>query len=225
MNKHTRVILAGGGGAEDSRPLDEMLASWMGSRGRLLYLPIALRNIRSFESCFEWITGTFKPLAITRISMWTDLADHTARDLEEFDAIYVGGGNTYSLMAQLISSNFDRYLRTYAQEGGIVYGGSAGAVVLGKDIRTVSSMDSNAVGLAEVNCLNLANGYAVWPHYQPGNDALIEEFVQRYHQAVLAISERSGVVVESGRLYSVGFEPSYQFDDGKSEIQTREGFR
>ena len=219
-------MLAGGGGAEDSRQLDEMLASWMGPQGSLLYWPIALRNIRSFESCFEWITGTFKPLGITRITMWTDLADHTARELEEFEAIYVGGGNTYSLMAELISSDFDRYLRTYAQEGGIVYGGSAGAVILGKDIRTVSSMDSNAIGLAEVNCLNLANGYAVWPHYQTGNDALIEEFVHRYHQPVLAISERSGVVVESGKLYSVGFEASYQFgDNGKSEIETRERFR
>ncbi|HEY3476205.1 MAG TPA: hypothetical protein VGK56_16440, partial [Anaerolineales bacterium] len=84
MAKHTRIILAGGGSAEDSRLVDELLASWIGSEGRLLYLPIALRGMRSFDSCLEWITETFAPLNITHITMWTDLTGHRFNELERF---------------------------------------------------------------------------------------------------------------------------------------------
>lgn len=219
MEKEARIALAGGGGAEDSRLLDEVFAAWVGPRGKMLYLPIALRGIRSFESCREWITTTFSPLKLTDITMWTDLIGHQADELEGFDAIYIGGGNTYSLLAELIGSGFDRHLKAYAQSGGIIYGGSAGAVVLGKDIRTVTHMDRNNIGLAEVNCLNLATDYSIVPHYQPEMDQLIAEFVRNYRLPVLGIPERSGVVIESGRMRTVGFEPSYRFDEqGKSEM-------
>ena len=218
----SKIALAGGGGAEDSRLLDEVFSGWLGPQGRLLYLPIALRGIRPFESCLEWVTDTFAPFGLTRITMWTDLTHHHANELKEFEAVYIGGGNTYSLLAELINSGFDRHLQAYTNEGGIIYGGSAGAVVLGKDIRTVSRMDRNHIGLAEVNCLNLANDYAIYPHYQPQNDMFIEEFVQEYHRPVLGISERSGIVIESDMMYSVGFEPAYQFSEqGKFEIPGR----
>jgi hypothetical protein len=70
-----------------------------------------------------------------------------------------------------------------------------------------------------VNCLNLAKDYSIVPHYQPEMDKLIAEFVLNYRRPVLGIPERSGVVIESGRLRTVGFEPSYRFDEqGKSEV-------
>jgi dipeptidase E len=217
--KTRKIALSGGGGATDSLLLDEMFASWVGPQGRLLYLPVALRGIRSFESCFEWITATFTPLNITRITMWTGLAEHRSHELEGFDAVYIGGGNTYSLLAELIQSGFDHHLKVYAAAGGIMYGGSAGAVVLGKDIRMVSHMDRNDIGLLEVNCLNLANGYAICPHYSAQDDTYIEAFVQKYRHPVLGISERSGVILESGEMRSVGFDPAYRFDqEGKSAI-------
>jgi dipeptidase E len=219
MNRQTKIILAGGGGAEDSQPLDKLFASWIGIEGKLLYLPIALRRMRSFDSCFEWIRETFAPWNLNLIRMWTDLTDHQAYELNEFAAVYIGGGNTYSLLAELVHSGFDRHLTVYAHEGGIIYGGSAGAVVLGQDIRTVAHVDRNEVGLTDFQCLNLANDHAVWPHYESEDDRLIENFVQRYQLPVLAISERSGIVIESGVLRTVGFEPSYRFDhQGKLEV-------
>ena len=219
MNRQTKIILAGGGGAEDSHPLDKLFASWIGVEGKLLYLPIALRGMRSFESCFEWITATFAPWNLNLIRMWTDLTDHQAYELNQFAAVYIGGGNTYSLLAELVHSGFDHHLTVYAHEGGIIYGGSAGAVVLGQDIRTVAHVDRNDVGLTDFECLNLANDHAIWPHYESKDDRLIENFVQTYQLPVLAISERSGIVIESGVLRTVGFEPSYRFDhQGKLEV-------
>jgi dipeptidase E len=214
-----KVALAGGGAAEDSRLLDEVLAAWLGPQGRLLYWPIALRGMRPFESCLEWITETLAPVHISDISMWTDLAGHRATELEAYDAVYLGGGNTFNLLAELQESGFDRHLKTYVQRGKPVYGGSAGAIVLGRDIRTARNFDRNTPGLQETHGLDLAEGHAIWPHYRSAHDDLIAACVQQYRQPVLAIPERSGIVVGQAGLRTVGFEPAYRFDrHGRSEV-------
>jgi len=214
-----RVILGGGGGAQDERPLNGILSKWIGADGRLLYWPIALRGIRSFESCLEWITASLSPLRITNISMWTELAEHKENELGTFDGVYIGGGNTFSLLAELRESGFDRYLQAYALRGKPVYGGSAGAVVLGRDIRIVEQVDSNEVGLQETTGLDLANGHVIWPHYEPQHAELIQSYSRQYKLPVLAISERSGIVIEGKELRGAGFETALRFDEhGRSEV-------
>lgn len=207
-----RIILGGGGGAEDERPLNETYATWIGPRGRVLYWPVALRGIRTFESCLEWISSSFEPLGITDIRMWAALSGHRESELDLFDGVYIGGGNTYSLLAELRESGFDRYLTSFARRGKAVYGGSAGAAVLGRDIRTVDHIDHNHVGLADMAGLDLAGGHAIWVHYTPADDLRIHAFVRRYRLPVLALSERAGLVIENSRIRSAGFEPVWRFD-------------
>lgn len=212
MRPHMKVALGGGGGATDSRLLDEVFAAWIGSQGRLLYWPVALRGIRTFQSCLEWITATFAPLNIHQITMWTDLCEHQVRELDQFDAVYIGGGNTFALLAELRNSGFEHYLKEYVRQGKAVYGGSAGAAVLGRDIQTVTYLDRNDVGLVETQGLNLAAGHAVWVHYQPQDDTLIEAYVRQYQHPVIALSECSGIVIDEVGMRSVGFEPAYRFE-------------
>jgi len=214
-----RIVLAGGGNERDSRPIDEVFASWLAPHQKILYLPLALRGIRPLEECLNWIRATFLPLKITNISMWADFSGHQADELFEFSAIYIGGGNTYSLLAQCLESGFDRHLMEYTANSGISYGGSAGAALLGKDIRTVSHIDHNYIGLTATKGLNLANGHSVWVHYKPQDDELIIQHQNQHHQTVLAISEKAGVILDDSGLYSAGFESAYLFDErGKRPI-------
>jgi dipeptidase E len=214
-----KIALAGGGDAEDSRLLDEVFAAWLGPHGKLLYWPVALRGIRPLEACLEWVTATFAPWNLTDIALWTDLSAHQAGELDKFDGVYIGGGNTFSLLAQLQESGFDHHLKTYVQCGKPVYGGSAGAAILGRDIMTVGHIDSNDVGLTQTLGLDLAAGHVLWVHYQPEDDRLIEEYMWQYAYPVLAISERTGIVIEDAGMRTVGFEPAYRFDGwSKSEV-------
>ena len=88
----------------------------------------------------------------------------TPRDLESFvlehDAIYVGGGNTRSLLAVWREWSLDVYLRK-AWERGIVLGGaSAGSICWFEQGVT----DSVAGPLTAMNCLGLLPG-SNCPHY------------------------------------------------------------
>jgi dipeptidase E len=219
MNPEIKMALAGGGDARDSRLLDEVFAGWLGPAGSLLYLPLALRGVGSFQAGYEWVLNTFAPLGVKNITMWTEFSGHSGDDLDPFDGIYIGGGNTFSLMAQLIESGFDAHIKSYVNSGNVVYGGSAGAIVLGRDIRTARHLDPNDVNLEQTGCLDLADGWTIWPHYVPQDDPLIFAYNQFYTEPVLALSERSGVVLDETGLHSMGYYPVYKFDShGKTRL-------
>ena len=215
-----KIVLAGGGNEEDSRLIDKTFASWIEPNGKILYLPVALRGVRPFQDCLEWMKSTFLPFNITNVEMWTDLSEHKGVELSKFVSVYIGGGNTYSLLAEILENGFVHHMIEYVSLGGIIYGGSAGAAILGKDIRTISHVDRNEIGLTETKGLNLAMGHSVWVHYQnPFDDRLIYEFQDKYGQSVLAISERAGIVLENSELKSVGFDSAFLFDKhGKQQL-------
>lgn len=215
-----KIALAGGGDEKDSHLVDKTFASWIEPNAKILYLPVALRGVRPFNESLNWMKSTFFPFNITNIDMWTDLSEHQDDDLSEIASVYIGGGNTYSLLAEFLESGFDQHLIGYVSQGGIIYGGSAGAAILGKDIRTISHIDRNEIGLTETRGLNLAKGHSVWVHYQnPSDDRLIYEFQDKFNQSVLAISERAGIALENSELKSLGFDSAFLFDKhGKQQL-------
>ncbi len=209
---HARVIVAGGGGAAASRPLDERFAEWIGSHGRMLYWPMALPDDHPLRAtCFDWICSVFQRLGVANIAMWTDFLGHSESELEHFEAIYIGGGNTYRLLHLLGESGFDQALLRGIRSGKAVYGGSAGAAILGRDIQTVAHMDQNLVGLNDQHGLDAMGGYAIWCHYEPADNTRIAAYIEANVVPVLAISERAGLVLEDGRLIASGYEPTICF--------------
>lgn len=209
----TRLMLAGGGDEHDSQPLDQHFARWVGEQGRLLYLPIAGEPPgQDYTSHLEWLEGVFRPLDVVDITMWTDLRDHDPNELEDYTALYIGGGNTFRLLHELRTAAFEAPLRRFSERGGALYGGSAGAILLGRDIGTCAHMDENRVGLTDTRGLDLVQGHAIWCHYQPADDVRIREYCRTHHTPMLALSERAGVRVEGTQLAAGGYEPVLCFD-------------
>ena len=185
-----RLLLSGGGSAEDSHLLDQLLVQ-LTAKGRMLYVPIALDPHHiPYASCYEWIRSVFTPLGLDRITMWSDLSAKTEADLNPFSALYIGGGNTYKLLRDLKQARFDQAIRLFLQHGGVVYGGSAGAIVCGRDISTASLLDRNEVGLEDTTGLDVLQGASVWCHYQPTDDQRIHSATERLQHPTIALSEK-----------------------------------
>jgi dipeptidase E len=202
-----RIIAAGGGGAEDSRLLDEKFAGWLGVEGRLLYLPVAMDGVaRTYHECLAWLESVFAPHGICNITMCTELDACMNRELASFDGIYIGGGNTFRLLEKMRQTGFDRVLLQFARTGGAIYGGSAGAILLGKEIGTSAHRDANEPGLLDLAGLDLLHGYSIWCHFTPEDDHRIDAYVHERYTPVLALSESAGVCRDGGRLYSCGYE-------------------
>ncbi len=206
------LFLSGGGDKQHTEKFDQEFLAEIGIAKPLLYIPIAMKQIKSYEECYEWVESVFKPLGIQEISMWTDLNGKSLNDLEQFSAIYIGGGNTFSLLSDLRSSGFDALLTEYVQAGGILYGGSAGAIILGSDIKTCAHLDSNDVQVTDFNGFGLIGDLAIWCHYSGSDDDLIGDYINKTGISVLALSEETGAYVKSGMIRITGTKPAFLFN-------------
>lgn len=206
-----QVVLAGGGGAAASRLLDEVFASWIGS-GRLLYLPLALQEERHTAAA-AWLRSTFEPLGVCHIESWSAFDGHDALELVDFDGVYIGGGNTYRLLQQVRTSGFDKAITRFIREGGPVYGGSAGAILLGSDIDTaLLAGDSNDVRLTSTRGLDVLSGWSVVCHYQAQDFERTHAFTLDRGLRALALSERAGIILDRDGARSQGTEAVVALD-------------
>jgi dipeptidase E len=179
----------------------------------MLYLPVAMNGVEpSYDACLAWVTSVFAPLGVTDIVMWTDLMGKTLDDVRPFSAVYIGGGNTFRLLHALRTSGVDRVLATYIADGGIVYGGSAGAIVLGADITTAAHADPNTAGLQDTRGLDVVDGCSIWCHFDPAQATRVETYARERAHPVIALSEDAGVVVEDATITALGTTPVVVFD-------------
>jgi len=92
-----KIIAASGGGASDSRLIDEVFVSLIEDGKKTLYIPVALdENSHPYQTCYQWLNSVYEPLGLRNIELWVDLALDVQLDLTAYTAVYIGGGNTLS---------------------------------------------------------------------------------------------------------------------------------
>mgnify|MGYP006270333981 CR=1 FL=1 len=122
------------------------------------------------------------------------------------------------LSYELRTHGFYDELKTLS-ESGVLYGGSAGAIVCGDLLGT--SPDSREGYEQEHEGMNVLGGWSVWPHYSPCKDDVVEAFVKNHNAKLIAIPEESGVIVDGTRFETVGTKPVYIFRDQMSVRKQR----
>ena len=116
-----------------SRLLDAQFVMRLHPAKPVVYVPNAMRS-RPYQSCIAWFRSVMAPRGVFAIEMWDDLKPRcAARDIA---GVYIGGGDTVKLLSEVRERGFDKYLHEMASQGIPIYGGSAGAIILGEDIRT-----------------------------------------------------------------------------------------
>lgn len=201
MKNNRNIFLSGGGNQEESLLLDKLFASSLKESGSLGYVPNAMKS-RPYEKCFTWFKSVFLPLSVRSFELITDLKK--ASQNHQLSGLYIGGGNTGKLLAEIKESGFDYRLREYADSGLPIYGGSAGAIILGETISTAP--ESSEVDQNQRAGLNLLDGFSVFCHYDMKSD--LDEISKRCGgEKLFAISERGGIHLSGDILKSVGYDP------------------
>lgn len=195
------LILSGGGDSEIVEPIDRFFADIVDKEKVIVYIPIAMEEYHfSYESCLQWFTETYSKYGIRNIEMWTDLRGKKLSN--NHSAIFIGGGNTYKLLKAIKDSNFDKECISYLNNRGIIYGGSAGAIIFGKTIDTAKHADKNIVELNDTRGLNVLGNKDVWCHYTEVDDELIKV----YNNELYILYEASGIAFDNDRVIGLGKE-------------------
>ncbi|WP_029410339.1 Type 1 glutamine amidotransferase-like domain-containing protein, partial [Treponema pedis] len=125
------------------------------------------------------------------------------KKLKQNDYIFVSGGNTFYLLQELKRTGADKILIEQIKSGKPYIGSSAGSIILSKDIRYVSKMDSpkKAPNLNDYKSLGIVDFYPL-PHY--GNapfKKIGEGIVSEYGSQIdlKPINNKQAILVKSNK--------------------------
>jgi dipeptidase E len=201
-----RIFLGGGGNAQQSSEIDQCYAS-MSPHKRIAYLPqAAVPKLCTLAYAENWLRDR-PALENFTIGSFMELTSATLKELSGYDSLFIGGGNTFELLWIFQQSNMFDLIKRWAALDRIVYGISAGAIILGEDILSAGigpERDPNETNLKTFAGLKLLNGHNVITHYKTQYLDLIEEFVNKSDIPIIAIPEETGAFYDGFSLKNIG---------------------
>ncbi len=161
----------------------------------ILYVPVAMSS-HKFPRAHEWFSGLvahYKP--DLKITMLTH--DNVSNiNLGDYDAVFIGGGNTFRLLDFIKTHGLDEKLRKFMHGGRPVYGGSAGAIIMGADINIAREMD-DPTGFKYNDGLDILAGACVACHW-PRISEYVHDFAATQKRKIYCIPEDCGMIFDIG---------------------------
>lgn len=158
-----KLFLCGGGSGTNIITALTKFASVIDKTKPILYIPLAMDNIK-YDSCYNWFKTELKLINLSNFEMIKSSKELSTKNLNNYSAIFIGGGNTYKLLYELKQNNNYQKIKEYLANDGIIFGGSAGAIIFGKNIDSCLLDDENNINLKDTSSFNLLNNYSLLCH-------------------------------------------------------------
>lgn len=112
---------------------------------------------------------------ITDYTLTNKSAIDIKRAIENSDAIFFSGGNSFYLLGKIIESKSGNIIKKFVEQGKIYIGSSAGSIIAGPNIFPIRDLDNinKAPKLKNYESLNLVD-FIIFPHWGS------EKFKERY---------------------------------------------
>lgn len=116
------------------------------------------------------------------------------KKLSNYSFLFIGCGNTFKLLKELKTSNAYQHIVNYLEHDGIIFGGSAQAIIFGQDI-------------------------SVFCHYTNGTPDKNEQSKQfllemSKQNKIIALPEEVTLFVNDNTIEVIGDKPYYYFENG-----------
>ena len=213
-----KLFLCGGGSEDQAYEAYEKFNAIINHTKPILYIPLAMMKER-YDGCYSWIKNELRNVQVPHIDMVRSAEEIVTKDLSEYGAIFIGGGNTYKLLAELKNSGAFAKIKQYLESDGIVFGGSAGAIIFGQYIDTCKYADKNDVGLRDQAGFDAINNFSLLCHFT-NKDQETTDLNRNYllelskEEKIIALPEEDTIYVEDGKYEVIGTRPYYVFEYG-----------
>jgi dipeptidase E len=195
-------------------------------RSRVAFVPYAAFDLDEYENRAR---ERFERMGYTLESVHR----HRGREpdlLGNADAVFIGGGNTFRLLARLYAFGWLEPIRTLVEQGLPYIGSSAGSIVAGPSIKTTKDMP--VVEPPSFNALNLVS-FHISPHYlDPDPNSIhmgetqeerILQFLEENEGQVIGLREGSWLLVSGDQVALIGPAPARLFQREASPWESPPG--
>ncbi|MFH1601718.1 MAG: Type 1 glutamine amidotransferase-like domain-containing protein [Candidatus Shapirobacteria bacterium] len=174
-----------------------------GSQIKIIFVPAAARN----EEELKYIAESKKELldlGIFEDNIKTlNLDNHVLfKEVENFDVIYVCGGNTFYLLKKVREVGFDKVIIEFTKTDKLYFGVSAGSILVCPNIDIASPFDENDINLTDLTGLNLTD-VIVSPHYKDEEKMVIDNFKKKSQYKVVPLTDEQALLVVDGETKTV----------------------
>jgi dipeptidase E len=195
----------------------------LGDRKTVAFVPFAQHDVGTYTGRVRARLGEmgFEVLQV-----------HGPEEIEQADAIYIGGGNTFRLLKTMYDTGIVEPIRERVRGGIPYFGASAGTNVATPSIRTTNDMP--IVYPPTFDALGLVH-FQVNPHYldpEPSSthkgetrEDRIREFHEENETPVLGLREGSSIRVEDDAITLIGDKPARIFERGLPPYELEPGSR
>jgi dipeptidase E len=170
---------------------------------KLAFIPTAA-NIQEGNKA-PWLFRQYEDLRQLGIG-WIDMVDFADADvdwqsrLDECDAFYLTGGNTFYLLDQIRKQGFDKYLEKTHKDK-VYIGGSASSITMTPtiDVATILPADPNLTGITDLTGLGYVD-FEIEPHCDTARFIMIKEFAALNNKKIYAIDDQTAIQVIDGSI-------------------------
>ena len=218
-----KLILNGGGDGNQVINARKKLNDIIDHNKKILYIPLAWPD-EAYTGCLDFITNELSDVLCTGIEMINHEDELLDKDFTDYACIYIGGGNTYKLLYKLkMNGSFNKIKDYLLNHDGIVYGGSAGAIIFGADLDSCNTDDTNEVGLVDNTGFNMIDGYSLLCHYTNRDEVRTlktKEYLLALSRKkpIYAIPEEDTIYVDNGIIEIIGERDYFEYLNGEEFI-------
>jgi dipeptidase E len=229
MNEETkRVLLISNSTLYGSGYLDHAeteIRSFLGEMKRVLFVPFALHDRDKYAATAE---QRFANMGYELSSIHRTV--NAAQAVNDADAVFIGGGNTFRLLKALYDFDLLGPIRERVAEGMPYIGSSAGSNVAAPTIKTTNDMP--IVQPPSFDALSLVN-FQINPHYldpDPNSKHMGEtreerilQFLEENDTPVACLREGAMLRLENGETILRGSSGARIFRKGLDPVETLPG--
>jgi len=211
-----KLYLCGGGSGKQNLSALLKFSKKLDKTKPILYVPLAMEETK-YDSCYNWFKEEIKNVNLTNFEMVKSSLEFSQKELSNYNAIFIGGGNTYKLLNEIKqNSNYEKII-DYLHNDGTIFGGSAGAIIFGKDINCCLLDDKNNINLKDTKGFNLLNNYSILCHLKNKNFKKNFKFLEKYSKEnkVIYLPEEDVILIEDKKISIIGNKKYVIFKDGK----------
>nr|MBP6948923.1 Type 1 glutamine amidotransferase-like domain-containing protein [Candidatus Paceibacterota bacterium] len=117
-----------------------------------------LSTIKDYETISEGVEVDYFDLS-------DDFSDESLEDMLHYGVIYLSGGNTYMFLNDARKRSLYKILRKHLQNGGLLIGASAGALMMTPSIDIAEGFGENIFGLIDVKGFAFVP-FEFFPHFE-----------------------------------------------------------